>query len=716
MRILATFFITIVVCAAALSAQENERTAYGIYGSYAFNFHSSSFRQLPGIPNCCTTFERGTGNGFSLGGLYQFSLANRLNIQLRAGYQRHDAELIRAEATTVFNGSGAADGEFEHHLAATLSTIGIEPIIGYRLFGRVNLHAGLRVGVMMSKEFEQFEQISKPSDAGTFLDSTGKDSGRRTRNEFSGAIPGAQSLQMSAIIGASYKLPISSDRTFFLVPEVFYHLGLTNIAQNLDWKANSLHLGIAIKYSPNDDNHGKRRLEQPPLKLVVDTVRRDSAGYIEMPYKQGIESRSQEVTTIAGKQVMTEIIRRTDTLTVPTLLLPNTIRARMNAVGIDPDGKEIPTLKITTEEFASTLMTPILPYIFFDENSAEIPKRYSLLQANTTDQFDSKYMASKEKIDVYHHALNIIGERMTEIQRATITLIGCNQDSRGEKGNTELSTKRAAAVKRYLTEVWKISPSRITIETRNLPAKAANPTTTDGEEENRRVEIVTSNERILEPLIVNDTLRTVNPPAVKFYITTDYNGPLATWQLTAKQSESTLKFFDGPGRPPADLLWTLASDPSSIPTTSAPIEAIVEITNTERTTTHARTEIPVERITLQSKRREHRGDKLIDRFSLILFDIRSSDIVGVNRSIIKKIQEYCKPNSSIKVTGYSDRLGEAGYNQQLADSRALTTAKALNVNNIKVEGIGQAELYNSSLPEGRMYTRTVEVEIQTPVE
>ncbi len=716
MRILATFFITIVVCTAALSAQENERTAYGIYGSYAFNFHSSSFRQLPGIPNCCTTFERGTGNGFSLGGLYQFSLANRLNLQIRAGHQRIDAELIRSEATTVFTGSGAADGEFEHHLAATLSTLGIEPIIGYRLFGRVNLHAGLRVGVMMSKEFEQFEQISKPSDAGTFLDSTGKDSGRRIRNEFNGAIPGAQSLQVSALLGASYKLPISSDRTFFLVPEVFYYLGLTNIAQDLDWKANSLHLGIAIKYSPNDDNHGKRRMEQPPLKLVIDTVRRDSAGYIDMPYKQGIESRGQEVTTVGGKQILTDIIRRTDTLTVPTLLLPNTIRVNMYAVGVEPDGKEIPALKITTEEFASTLMTPILPYIFFDENSAEIPKRYSLLKASTTDQFDSKYMISKEKTDVYHHALNIIGERMTEIDRATITLIGCNQDSRNEKGNTELSTKRANAVKRYLTEVWKISPSRISIETRNLPSKAANPSTKDGEEENRRVEIVASNERILAPLIVNDTLRTVNPPSVKFYITTNYNGPLASWQLTAKQSARDLKQFDGPGRPPADLLWNLSADQSSIPTSNAPIQAIVETSNTERNTAHSSTEIPVERITLQSKRRERRGDKQIDRFSLILFDIRSSEIVGVNRSIIKLVQQYCKPNSSIKVTGYSDRLGEAGYNQQLADSRALTTAKALNVNNIKVEGIGQAELYDSSLPEGRMYTRTVEVVIETPVE
>lgn len=715
MRILATLIVALFIGCLQLHAQDNERPAYGVYGDFALNFHTSSFRQLPGIPNCCKDFDGGSGSGFSLGALYQFSLARRLTLQLRGGYQEFSAELITPEATTIFSGGSAADGEFEHHLAATLSTVGVEPILGYRLFGRVNLHAGLRVGMLMSKGFSQYEQLSKPADAGTFLDSTGKDSGRRLRNEFSGDIPNAQSLQLSAIIGASMKVPINSSRTLFLAPELYYTFGLTNIAQHLDWKANTLQLGIAIKYSPNVDGHGEHQ-NVPPVQMIIDTIRRDSAGYIEMPYKKGIETKSQQFVTMNGKQIKTDIIRRTDTLTVPTLLLPNTIRVSMQAVGIEPDGREIPSLKITTEEFASTLMTPILPYIFFDENSSVIPERYTKLTAQTTDQFDSKYMASKGKITTYHALLDILGERLTEMDRETITLIGCNQDSRSEKGNTELSLQRAKAVKRYLTEVWKIAPARIKVESRNLPVKAANPATKDGEEENRRVEIVASSERLLEPLIISDTLRTVNPPAVKFSITTDYNGPLASWQLSVRQAENTLKTFDGPGRPPGDLLWNLASDPASVPTTNTPVTVIIEVSNTEHTTTHARVDIPLERITIQSKRAERRGDKQIDRFSLILFDIRSSDIVGVNRSIIKKIQEYCKPNSSVKVTGYSDRLGEAGYNQQLADSRALTAAKALDVNNIKVEGIGQAELYDSSLPEGRMYTRTVEVEIQTPVE
>ncbi|MFN8359382.1 MAG: OmpA family protein [Candidatus Kapaibacterium sp.] len=715
MRILATLIVALFIGSLQLHAQDSERPAYGVYGDFALNFHTASFRQLSGIPNCCKEFDSGSGSGFSLGALYQFSLARKLTMQLRGGYQQFSAELITPEATTIFSGGGAADGEFEHHLTATLSTVGVEPILGYRLFGRVNLHAGFRVGMLMSKGFRQYEQITKPVDAATFLDSAGKDSGRRLRNEFSGDIPDAQSLQLSAIIGASMKVPINSSRTLFLAPELFYTLGLTNVARDLSWKANTLQLGIALKYSPAVDGHGEPQ-NVPPVQMIVDTIRRDSAGYIDMPYKMGIETRTQQLVTMNGKQIKTEVIRRTDTLTVATLLLPSTIRVHMNAVGIETDGREIPSLKITTEEFASTLMTPILPYIFFDENSSVIPDRYTMLTAQTTDQFDSKYIATKGKISTYHTLLNILGERLTEMDRETITLIGCNQDSRSEKGNTELSLQRAKAVKRYLTDVWKIAPARIKVQSQNLPAKAANPATKDGEEENRRVEIVASSERLLEPLIVSDTFRTVNPPAVKFSITTEYNGPLASWQLHTRQADHALKSFDGPGRPPGELLWNLAGDPASVPTTNAPVTAMIEVSTTEHTTTHTSVDIPVERITIQSKRTERRGDKQIDRFSLILFDIRSSDIVGVNRSIIKKIQQYCKPNSSIKVTGYSDRLGEAGYNQQLADSRALAAAKALDVNNIKVEGIGQAELYDSSLPEGRMYTRTVEVVIETPVE
>jgi outer membrane protein OmpA-like peptidoglycan-associated protein len=121
----------------------------------------------------------------------------------------------------------------------------------------------------------------------------------------------------------------------------------------------------------------------------------------------------------------------------------------------------------------------------------------------------------------------------------------------------------------------------------------------------------------------------------------------------------------------------------------------------------------VDQVTISRKRTEQRGDMEIDRFSLILFDVRSSDISPAGTSIIPVIRDRIQPNSTVTITGYTDRLGDAAYNQQLAENRAATVARTLGTGT--AQGVGQADLYDSSLPEGRLYTRTVNIVIETPV-
>jgi outer membrane protein OmpA-like peptidoglycan-associated protein len=69
------------------------------------------------------------------------------------------------------------------------------------------------------------------------------------------------------------------------------------------------------------------------------------------------------------------------------------------------------------------------------------------------------------------------------------------------------------------------------------------------------------------------------------------------------------------------------------------------------------------------------------------------------------------------VTGYTDRLGEIAQNQQLANGRANSAARELKVpsNKLMIKGIGNAATFNQELPEGRLYTRTVDIVIQTPI-
>ena len=55
-------------------------------------------------------------------------------------------------------------------------------------------------------------------------------------------------------------------------------------------------------------------------------------------------------------------------------------------------------------------------------------------------------------------------------------------------------------MKNYLQTVWNIAPERMTIEARNLPAKPSSIKLKEGQAENRRVEILSTDPAILAPI------------------------------------------------------------------------------------------------------------------------------------------------------------------------------------------------------------------------
>ncbi|MBK7576341.1 MAG: hypothetical protein IPI24_02790 [Ignavibacteria bacterium] len=73
---------------------------------------------------------------------------------------------------------------------------------------------------------------------------------------------------------------------------------------------------------------------------------------------------------------------------------------------------------------------------------------------------------------------------------------------------------------------------------------------TDGVEENRRVEIESSDPRILDPVWTTDTVRTVTPPALRFSQQLLAERGMASWTIMASQGGKQIKQLDGNGQPP----------------------------------------------------------------------------------------------------------------------------------------------------------------------
>lgn len=242
-----TFAILLTLLASPLHAQVAEADAqptpgYGVFGNAHFNMHTADFRALPGVPSCCPRYSDGDGSGFGLGLLYEIPLATRVSLALRGSYATHGALLLSRETTTVGIGGEATEAIIEHSLDAGLSSLGLEPLLGYRVFGALSFHAGARFAAVLGKRYEQREELIEPN--GTF------ENGMRIRNDLSGDIPEASSIFAALVTGISYTLPMNEQGTLSLRPELLYSIGLTPVVSDRTWSANAARAGLSLVYAP----------------------------------------------------------------------------------------------------------------------------------------------------------------------------------------------------------------------------------------------------------------------------------------------------------------------------------------------------------------------------------------------------------------------------------------------------------------------------------
>lgn len=702
----------------AKSEEIEGKYSFGLFGGYLINMHSADFKAIPDCPSCSPGYKSGSGSGLGFGALFEYKLTPKFSLGARVAYNDISALLKSEEKTKVIVDGDPIDGVFEHTIDATLSTAGIEPMIRFEFFNNFKLSLGLYAGVLLNKDYAQKEEITQPAGTGTFADENGNDTKSRTRNVFSGELSKPASLLLSPCFGLSYSLPLNANKSLTLEPEAFYYLGLSNIVNDpkvTSWKANSLRLGLAVIYTPPKEKVYIRKSEK--LRRI-DTIEVKKDLLAKAYIAKGIETSRIQETTDGDILLTTEIISRVDTSFVPRKY---EFSANIEAVGVDAEGKEVPNPKVIVEEFISFKLKPLLNYIFFDDNSSTVPGKYKSLSKPQAETFQVNDLYSYDALDIYYNSINIIGKRLTDNPKAKLKIIGCNSDFDNEKGNKDLSIKRATNIKDYLVNIWNIKESRITTEGRNLPEKASTPTTDiEKAEENRRVEFYSDNYEILSPVFLADTIRTSNPPIVRFYPEVKSEAGVTSWSIIANQDVNNVQnsfVKEGSGTPPTTIDWEVAKYSALTPKQPRPINYMIKAKDkTGKEIESSVKTLPFELVTILRKREMRVKDKKIENFSLILFDFDKSDISGTNRKIVDMIKKRITDESIITIEGYTDRTGEDEYNKNLSEKRALTAKDAIGRKDATVLGVGEGKLlYDNDKPEGRFYCRTVDIRIETPL-
>lgn len=664
------------------------RQSFGINLGGGLNFHVANFETLPGVIGCCDGYNVGAGVGLNTGVYYAIPLGKTLELDLRANYMGLSGLLTKTEQRDVpvldATQDRTVNANIEHEIDAVINTIAFEPSLVFRLGSQLRLRGGLSAGYVMSTEFTQSEIITSPSN-GVFEAEDGTRSRaiyRATNNQVSATplpaeeIPEAPTLNLGILFGASLDLPLNKSRTLFLVPEARYTLGLTSFHSSETWLPSQLAGGIGIRYAP--------RTKRPPKKVAPPPPPPPPPPLPPAPPEE------------------------------PTL------DASIAAASVDEFGNEKPVSLLKVEEFYENNTHPLLNYVFFNENSAELPDRYNKMTEKEVQNFTWNQYFESKTLDVYYDVLNIIGKRMKFYPQAELTLIGCNSNKDEEKGNIDLSRARAQTVKDYIVNTWDINPERITVEARNLPSLPSNATTEDGSQENRRVEIIPNFDRLFEPIITQNRFKETNPPNFRFKPEVRAEIGVQSWEVVAFQGDNVLKRFKGRGDVPAKIDWMLAAEEEQVnlPNLEQPLEyKLIATDNDGKVWESKPQQLPVEMISVETKIFEMEEDMEIDKLSMIGFGFNSDKLNETNQNIADKAKLRVRSNSELDITGHSDRMGNADRNLTLSKMRAESAATRMEVDKKYAKGVGENDLlYNNDLPEGRFYSRTVRIKIQTPIE
>lgn len=660
--------------------------------------HSGDFT-LPQAPTCCGGYTTAQGVGPALSLFLRQELGKVLRVTLRGTYAAYDASFGVDQAILVTN---ATEAVTRHTLDTRLGWIGGELLFDWRVVSPIRIMFGGSTGFLSPATFSQRETLVTPG-VGTF------ENGRRTRNETSNAaLEGMRSPLLGAVVGLGFDIPMTENHSVVLTPEILYTLGLNDLHTTLTWKANMLRVGASLAFSLN--------APEPPMpverkrELQIDSLFVDVSPVAQDRRVEGIETSTLD--TLVGTELVTitERISRTDTIFRP---LPPDIRASIAAKAAYPDGSRKSEFVINLSTQFITEALPILPVVFFESQAISLSFRYH--QVTSPGEFNLADVPTRTT-SVHREILNILGERMTAMSRTSVRLRGTS-DPTTEGGDCDLARNRAQAVKNYLVRVWKIDESRIAIETGSggtcAPDRPTRQPSESGYSENRRVEIIPSDVRLLGSVAKRrfNEPRAIDPPSIVFDPTGTSQQYVTDWSLQATSGSTVLFSQSGKGVP-TEITQPLTTAVADAMQGSKPIDVSLRVGAIRNATASATTSIPVRKDTVSTE---------LERLTLTLFDIASDQITPIAQQQIATFLENLPAGSTVVVRGFADMLGNAEFNKKLSQKRADAVCSVIRASVKKRIDLQCNEIRTDRFPPGidsyetpeeRFLSRTVQIEVK----
>ena len=641
--------------AVRLDAQEGPGLAeppplsVGVLGGFWLNAYAGELDVGSDIRlggGACAVVGGGTGSGATFGAFAEYRTSPTLAFGMRALFEDRSGAMTDDLPTAkhrLANGE-LEDVESQYRFELDLQVLSLEPYASLHLFSfPLRLTAGPKIGFTSSSAYEFAEELGGDNEQ-AFANGT------KRLDYASGQVD--RTLLFGLTVGAGYELSMAEG--LMLIPEITFSSYLNS---PLPGESGPIVAGVRPSVSFHY-TFSRPAPEPPPLPVVAE------------PAPPPAPPEPELVADVA-------------------------------AYGIASNGESRDDLLLIAEERVRRREIALLPYIFFAENSAEIPQRY----------INPDSSGEPTIVERYRNLLNLLGYRLQKQPDATVTLVGTNANEGEEKGNLEISRARAERIASYLTSQWGIDPGRMKIEARNLPESPSNPTLPGGREENRRVEIHGA-ESLLAPMIVEDTIRNYTSPGFRIAPASPTDLPLRSYEVEVNVNGANLRRFRGAQLPKEIVVRDLSEEEVERISRGENLTYSLRVTadNGETFRTESRPlAIETERI--------RRDDILLDDQSVsistpVLFAYNSAQINGEDRDALIRFRRDLPDGASLTITGYADDLGESSYNRSLSQRRAEEVAKLFSDYPVTIVAAGEQEsIGGENTPEGRFYARTVSIEV-----
>jgi outer membrane protein OmpA-like peptidoglycan-associated protein len=619
--------------------------------SVGFTSASASFRDLPGFPTCCPSFESGSGTGLGLGFGVDIPIAGTLFGSVRFAVNDRSHTMSTNELVDIIVGNRLVQSTIEHTFALPLTEYGIESHIGYH-FGGLTLRTGIGYSHRALGSVRAKEEIVDPSGVRfTETQST-------TRNARTAPMPGSITSAWHWIGVLGFDIPLKRGGAWKLTPEASLTTALTSVTSVTPWDLTTTSIGLRLSYTFGVNNQPVLAPNKEPRKLAA-------------------------TPPAAAKPIV-----------------PSTLQPVSYDVKLETDAK----LQVRIEEIEEETYLPVLPYVFFDRYSARVPMRYatrSMSSMSTTDMSET---------DLHRQVFNVIAERMKLYPAAELTLTGtCAVDEQ----DTSLAIKRAMSIASVLVDSFGVDKRRIVTRARRLPLNATLATGAESalaDDENRRVELSSNESQLLMPYRVADTTLTMDPPSITIRAKTLDGKPLDSWRVSAEGANVDSSSRQG------KVEFTYQPTQAAAQSALANAEMSITIEGRQSGTMVRDTlRLTVDALRLFDKRREMRNDSIIERFTLIVFPFRKSELTDAHEQILDFVRSRVGENARIIVEGSTDILGSSDENARLSRERAAAVARELQ-GAITIRGLGEPDAgVSQQLPEERMLRRVVTITAYVPV-